>query len=376
VLTFLDTLPDHAADWMDAFRAVPREAFIPDTVWRWEDGRYAPLRRDTDPAAWQAAVTADAPVITQVDDGVPDGPGHCVSSSSSMPTVMAIMLAQLEADPGHKVLEIGTGTGWNSALLAHRLGAEQVTSIEVDPALAEQARGALKRAGYPVTVITGDGALGVPERAPFDRIIATAGVSAGQIPYEWVKQARPGGRIVVPWGTCWLNAGMLALTVAEDGTASGQVVDHAAFMSLRAQRVDRKVPPCNQDDAVGSITDLYPGLLTQDYDGCAFAASLRLADVEFSITLEPDHTVDQPHFETLLWHAESGSWALHTVTPEADRDSEYPVRQWGPRRLWDEAETAYDWWDDLGRPDYRRFGVTVTPARQWAWLDEPANVVR
>jgi hypothetical protein len=72
----------------------------------------------------------------------------------------------------------------------------------------------------------------------------------------------------------------------------------------------------------------------------------------------------------LLSHAESGSWA--SLTPGAD---EHEVCQYGPRRLWDELEAAYDWWIRAGRPDHTRFGVTVSPESQTFWLDTPEQVV-
>lgn len=133
------------------------------------------------------------------------------------------------------MLEIGTGTGWDAALLAHRLGAEQITTIEIDPDVAAHARKALSDAGYGgVTTVVGDGALGYPPDAPYDRLTAT--VACTQLPYAWVAQTRPGGRIVAPsWALDYYGM-LLALTVAEDGTAAGHFVDDVSFMVLRDQR--------------------------------------------------------------------------------------------------------------------------------------------
>jgi protein-L-isoaspartate(D-aspartate) O-methyltransferase len=132
------------------------------------------------------------------------------------------MLAALDVHPGHRVLEVGTGTGYNAALLAHRLGAEHITSIEIDSSVAAQARTALSHAGYgDICVVTGDGALGYAPRAPYDRIIATAAVHS--IPYPWVAQTRPGGRILLPWANSYTGA-LVALTVDEHGTARGGIV--------------------------------------------------------------------------------------------------------------------------------------------------------
>ncbi|MGH3928766.1 MAG: methyltransferase domain-containing protein, partial [Pseudonocardiaceae bacterium] len=201
------------APWWPSLATVPRHRFVPDTVWfKNPDGwpTLLPLHRGDDPDRWlELTYLPDDAVITQVDDGHPSGPGLAgamQTSSASAPDIVAIMLAALDAHEGHRVLEIGTGTGYNAALLAHRLGAEQVTSIEVDPDVAAQARRALSETGYgKVCTVTGDGALGHAPGAPYDRVIITAAVH--QIPYSWVVQTRPGGRILLPWADSY--TGML-----------------------------------------------------------------------------------------------------------------------------------------------------------------------
>ncbi|MDQ2709050.1 MAG: methyltransferase domain-containing protein [Actinomycetota bacterium] len=107
------------------------------------------------------------------------------------------MLHELDPQPGMRVLEIGTGTGWNAALLAELVGPHNVTTIEVDPAVAEAARQRLTAARFAdVTLITGDGLLGWPPAAPYRRVLATVGVDA--VPYQWIEQVSAGGRLVLP----------------------------------------------------------------------------------------------------------------------------------------------------------------------------------
>lgn len=119
-------------------------------------------------------------------------------SSASAPGTVAEMLEQLDVRPGHRILEIGAGTGYNAALLAHLAGpAGHVTTIDIIPEVAEQARQHLAAAGYGnVQVICGDGVFGHAQNAPYDRIVVTAG--AWDIPPAWTTQAAPGGRMVVP----------------------------------------------------------------------------------------------------------------------------------------------------------------------------------
>ncbi len=236
-------------EWRAAFLAVPRHLFVPDLVWReGEDGSGPqPLRRAEQPDTGLQMVYRDDPIITQINDGappsVPSGsadptpPRRTVyTSSTSMPSVVAEMLTALRPELGMSVLEIGTGTGWNTALLAYRLGSDLVTSVEIDPHTSSHARKALAEAGYgAVTVLTGDGALGHPQRAPYDRVLSTACVY--QVPYPWIAQTRAGGLIVTPWGTEYYNGHLLALTVGADGTATGRIVGKTAFMTLRDQRI-------------------------------------------------------------------------------------------------------------------------------------------
>ncbi len=108
------------------------------------------------------------------------------------------MLQQLDVRPGHRVLEIGAGTGYNAALLARLAGPEgEVTTVDIDEDVAECPRRNLAAAGYGgVRMICGDGEDGYSAAAPFDRIIVTAG--AWDIPPAWLEQLAPGGRIVVP----------------------------------------------------------------------------------------------------------------------------------------------------------------------------------
>ncbi|WP_242902837.1 methyltransferase domain-containing protein [Actinomadura terrae] len=221
-----------------AFGAVPRAAFVPDLVWvRGGDGWAVPLRRQDDPERWRALVESDDAVTTQMDDGA-TGRGMWPTSSCSAPSVVREMLELLDLEPGHRVMEIGTGTGWNAALLARITGPENVTTIEIDPALAARARLNLSGAGCPVRVITGDGEAGHPAGGPYDRVIATAAVA--ELPHAWVRQTRPGGLLLVPWAPTFHPDGPLALLTAHtEGHAEGRFVAPSWFMPLRGQRISQ-----------------------------------------------------------------------------------------------------------------------------------------
>ncbi|WP_242614157.1 rRNA adenine N-6-methyltransferase family protein [Actinomadura roseirufa] len=197
-----------------------------------------PLHRAEDPEGWRAEVESNRSVVTQVDDGATER-GKWPTSSSSAPHIMALMLDQLDLRSGMCVLEIGTGTGYNAALLAELTGAENVTTVEVDVSLADHAKGALDSAGYPVTVVTGDGMKGYRHNAPYDRIIATAAVR--ELPYAWVEQTRPGGLILAPWvATFHPDEPLAKLTVTADGRAEGRFGAPAWFMPMRSHRLQQE----------------------------------------------------------------------------------------------------------------------------------------
>ncbi|MFH8556505.1 methyltransferase domain-containing protein [Streptomyces celluloflavus] len=360
-------------DWVPAFTAVPRAAFLPGLMWPFDMGtaRSIAVSRADDPAAWQTYAESDAPVVTQWDDGRHTGtePGEVPTSSASMPGVVFRMLRDLDVRPGHRALEIGTGTGWNAALLAHRLGAENVVTVEVDGAVAESARTALERFGLPVRVVHGDGFRGHPEGAPYDRIIATCGLRS--IPFAWVRQCRPGAVIVAPWGTHYSNADAVArLAVADDGgSASGMFTGPVEFMKLRAQRLP---PVVHGEYVTGSVAEGDESSTTvteaefagERFAPQRFALGLRVRDCCHVVAEKRDGA--RPVW---FYGLTDRSWACVQF-----RDGN-TARVWqsGPRRLWDEAEAAHHWWVGRGEPDHTRFGLTVTPEGRRAWLDDPAD---
>ncbi len=180
-----------------AFRAVLRHFFVPGT----------PLEE----------VYSDRSISAKQDQ---DGQWL---SSSSQPAIMAIMLEQLSLEPGHRVLEIGAGTGYNAALMAHIVGETgQVLTVEIDEDLTQAAREHLAAAGFEqVQAVCTDGGYGYPEAAPFDRIILTVG--APDILPAWWDQLKPDGRMVLP----------LVLRGSMKSIAFERIDDHLASISVK-----------------------------------------------------------------------------------------------------------------------------------------------
>ena len=153
-------------------------------------------------------------------------------SAASQPTMMAIMLQQLELNTGMNVLEIGTASGYNAALIKHIVGDNgNVTSLEIDPELSDRARDNLYAAGFSdILVVNRDAVSGFEPRAQYDRIIATAGV--WDVPANWLRQLREEGKLVVP---IWLDGVQVsaAFTRKPDGSLLSSDNRPCAFVYLR-----------------------------------------------------------------------------------------------------------------------------------------------
>jgi len=185
---------------MDAFARVPREDFVP-----------ADLRHEA---------FANRPLPIGDDQTI------------SQPFMVALMTDLLNPRPDHTVLEIGTGSGYQAAILS--LLVKQVYSLEIVPALARKAAERLERLGYAnVMVRQCDGYRGWAEHAPFDGIVVTA--AAPKVPPPLVEQLRPGGRLVIPVGRPFSAQRLLVVDKDESGESSSREVLGVAFVPLTGE---------------------------------------------------------------------------------------------------------------------------------------------
>jgi len=182
---------------MDVMRQVPREDFVP------ADLRHAAFR----------------------DGALPVGHGQTISQ----PYMVALMTDLLELTEDSVVLEIGTGTGYQAAILS-RL-ARQVYTIEKIPALARAAQQRLSEMGYDnIEARCSDGSLGWPEKAPFDGIVVTA--AAADVPPALLEQLGPGGRMVIPIGLPYMHQELILITRDQQGGTERSNILGVAFVPL------------------------------------------------------------------------------------------------------------------------------------------------
>lgn len=351
-------LPDPA--WLAAFTEVPRHVFVPRVMLD------AGQSLEAGEPEWLDMVYSDESLRTQI---IAVGEGmnrqEIPTSSSSKPEVMAVMLDRLNVQTGHRVLEIGTGTGYNTALLSHRLGPENVYSIDIDPNLINLARTRLSEIDLHPHLAAGDGANGWADDGPFDRIIATCAIT--HIPSAWIDQLADGGRIVAP-----LDAGdagpLLVLDKTKPHEVTGRIDPYPAhFMPLRAS-ADNPLGPGHSIGFTGTGRSHY-GTTSLDPSTLFSTGSTDLALFLW---------LHSPGLR-LAFARELGRVYVHTATSLAEvetvasDENTWTVKQSGSLRLWDTVEHAYDAWLSLGKPGPARLSITAptTVDEQFAWLDDP-----
>ena len=311
------------------FRTVPRHLFLPGATL---DDAYS-----------------RNPVVTR---RAPDGTSL---SSASSPKLVATMLEQLAVQPGQRVLEIGAATGFNAALLAALAGpAGLVVTIELDDDLATEATANLRHAGYPdVQVLCGDGALGHPAQAPYDRIIVTA--EAHDITAAWWDQLAPDGTIVVP---VRLHGSGLTRAIGFRRSNPDTLVSTSAavcgFVPMRgiAEHADQRIQLAS--DAVLNVD------AADRPDAPALAQALSHPAAQYWTGIPVRH--DEPAEHLDLWLAATttkASFSRLSVTAQArDRALANPAMRWAGASLYQGGTLAYL----SARPidnDTNELGVTV-----------------
>ncbi len=346
----------------EAFLQVPRHAFLQ----RYYEGKImkvAPsLSNEAEWHAWLSGIYRDQALTTQIDTrGLP-------TSSSSQPSVMTALLEELSTQPGHTILEIGTGTGYNAALLATLVSDPHlVTTVDIDSTIVDVACLAIEHVVGPgVSIHAWNGIDGYAAQAPYDRIIATG--SFLPIPHAWIPQLKSEGKLIMDLRG-YLGGGLMTITKQSDGTAIGHFLPalrHVSFMSLRS-----------------SYKALASPMLLKEYQQFPLQEQVHLSPcndaymyaLHFS-TYEQFHNEDQ--FEVNAWlqwgfpglglkwkQLSEGFIALltdyftQTVVTIELKEQEIEVSVRGARPLWSEIVSAYQGWLSAKKPGLGDYTVLV-----------------
>ena len=364
-------------EWKNAFSSVPRHVFVPQIFTATEDGSYEPLD-GSDPARrdeWLRHVYSDDICITQLDGNdeawnlaVANGSVRAdrITCTSSQPSLMAAMLEELKVRDDDCVLEIGTGTGYNAALLCERLGSDRVVSVDIEPLLVQRAKDALTSLGYHPELVSVDGGQGTQSSEKFSKIVATTSFS--EIPSLWLNQATDGGLILANIFRP-LGGGILAALTVSGGEAAGHFSSRtAAYMPTRALDVAapfallQQVTEEEEEAAELMSTEIDAVSILKDTESRFFVALMSDFD-EIRVQYDGD-----PEEQWIL--TADGSWAFTYAYKGG-----FHVKQGGKRKIWDEFESIYTKWIQLGQPQRNRFGLTATTTKNQIWLDNPDQVI-
>lgn len=343
--------------WRDAFRSVRREVFFP--RFRLPSAHGLGEYDVVDPEHGGVALTAahtDNELTLPPDAPCPEG------GRSPAPSLLATMFEHLAAQPGHRVLELGSSGGYHAALLCAALGDEHVTSLEPTPEAAAAARGALSVTGHHPAIVSGPARHGCAAGAPYDRVFATTGPEL--VPADWVRQLRPGGTLVAP-----ISSGVARLTCRDDGSADGPFVAATGLTPLRdpTETADRHTDIVAATAGTGVSHDaptIPRGIFTDPAVQFLFRLhhpSLR--QVVLDTAAGAEYRLHDPR---------RGSWAR--VLPNGR--GQVSVTLGGPGDLWRELASLVVTWNEHGRPRVDRYGLTVRPdGTHLLWLDERTHPV-
>lgn len=362
VASLKDTGSLHSSTVQQAFLHVQREVFISffyvqnmvDQPMAWEKVS----SQQATPKEYLEQIYHDQSLVTKIDER------NWPVSSSSQPSVMAEMLEALDVHPGQRILEIGTGTGYNAALLAQLTSDPAcIVTIEYDAELAENARKALEQVvGSGVTVITGDGFRGWEQGAPYDRIIATASVPT--LPMAWVEQMQVGGKLVMHLQGTLNASGYLIVEKTATGISGHFLAQTWHFMPLVSEQL---VAPSPSIATLSRQPQLESFVLSE---GHPFPD--KLFDMTFRWFLQwrlPGCKISKQRQKQRA----TGTTITIISFIDARRESSVRLQQaeseswngnvYGSVNLWQEIQQAYEDFHALGEPQPQDYRLIIEDAR-------------
>ena len=345
VQPYIDKLADKVAseiddkDVIEAFRTIPRHLFVQHGFYIHDKLAHQMkfiTQDETEPSDWLDIIYDNQVLLLSLGDSDPP-------SSSSEPVLMAQMLDALQVKAGMNILEIGTGSGYNAALLAHLVGKTgKVTTIDIQPKLTQNAQDVIQTLADNVSVHTGNGLLGVSQNAPYDRIIAT--VSHHRVPDAWIEQLRDGGLLLMSFE----KTGGLLLLEKQGASVSGHFLQQQGyFMSIVESR--------ENPEMFVQVADL-DSLLSNDFRFFAwwFIPFTFIAPIELS---SDEASSDN---EGVRISSRDG---LQSVSLKAD-DDQIKLIQQGSDEFVQSILDVIQRWDALGHPDSSKFRFIIDSNNQ------------
>lgn len=354
--------------WRSAVERVPRHQFIPDffrQVVTDAGVAWKPVTAEALPASeFMELAYQNQTWVTQLNqDRRPADAGDVIAtgdptSSSTLPGLVVAMLEDLKLADNDKVLEIGTGSGYSTALLCERVGSGNVVSVEADPRIAGSAAAAIRTAGYTPFLVTGDGLNGFADCAPYEKLIATCSVRS--IPPAWITQTAPGGMILTTLSGWQYGSAYVRITVSGDGIAHGTFLPETYSLMLARPHLP---PPANLVGA-GQLDSVKPRpakitLDMLDSWTARFIAQLATPDAQI-VTRKSG---DGPMIDYLI---DSKSQSVASVTPVGNSESQ--VRESGPLSLWGKIEESIISWQQTGFTPLSEFRIDINPESQRVYV--------
>ena len=358
----------HRDDVAKAFLDIKREDFI----WSiWERAKAGwksyPVNRHNVSEELARLIYKDESIPILVEDGN-------IISSSSQPAVMSIMIEEADIRRGDRVLEIGTGSGYNAAVLSKVVGKEgKVVTLEINETVYNLAKAAFKNAGLSedIVLLKRNAVKGVPEYAPFDVILVTS--SAPEIPHVWFEELKTGGKVIMPYVIRGSEI-LIKLTKLNDELLYGEGIHYVVFTRLKGVRATKHFPLFKNEfislkeiiEEYGvedpQLTRVFRGLSKRDKQDFAFFVSIHCEE-SFSVLTE-----DEKKVYGIIKEQGEG---LGVIAILEDR-----VIKWGAHSAYCEFRNIFEKWEKLGKPglkDYKIVFVKRKPAS--GFLDTGINFV-
>ncbi len=358
----------HRDDIAEAFLNIKREDFIWSLWQKTAEGwkSYPVNRHDVSPEIAELIYRDDSIPILVEDDNI--------ISSSSQPAVMSVMIEEADIRKGDRVLEVGTGSGYNAAVLSKVVGKEgKVITTEINETVYNLARAAFKNAGLSedIILLNRNAVEGVPEHAPFDVIVVTS--STPEIPHVWFEELKTGGRIVMPYVIRGSEV-LIKLTKLNDEVLFGEGIHYVVFTRLRGASATKHFPLFKNEfislkeiiEEYGiedpHLTRAFNGLSKRDRQDFAFFVAIHCED-SFSMLTE-----DEKKVYGIIKEQGEG---MGVVAILEDR-----VIKWGAHSAYYEFKNIFERWKELGKPGLKDYKIVFVKRKAASgFLDTEINFV-